>query len=129
MQFGVEVEVFKVQKDEFIFQGNFFEVVFQSVVDIQQICRVWNKDICKVCEGFSYGGLIVILLQCYEEDKVYGVNIVFSFWMVFMFLRRVMLRRSKENDYGFFCVLWGYIGVVRGYGYLYIFCSVKKCCW
>lgn len=48
MQKGVEVEVSKAQKDELILFGNSIEAVSQSAADIQQICRVRNKDIRKV---------------------------------------------------------------------------------
>jgi len=45
---GVEVEISKAQKDELILSGNSLEAVSQSAADIQQICRVRNKDIRKV---------------------------------------------------------------------------------
>lgn len=48
MQKGVEVEVSKAQKDELVLTGNSIEAVSQSAADIQQICRVRNKDIRKV---------------------------------------------------------------------------------
>ena len=48
MQPGVEVEASKAQKDELILSGNSLEAVSQSAADIQQICRVRNKDIRKV---------------------------------------------------------------------------------
>jgi large subunit ribosomal protein L9e len=44
---GVEVEISKNQKDELILSGNSLENVSQSAADIQQICRVRNKDIRK----------------------------------------------------------------------------------
>lgn len=46
---GVDVEVSKSQKDEIQLTGNSLENVSQSAADIQQICRVRNKDIRKVC--------------------------------------------------------------------------------
>lgn len=46
---GVDVEVSKNQKDEIQLTGNSLENVSQSAADIQQICRVRNKDIRKVC--------------------------------------------------------------------------------
>ena len=49
MQPGVEVEISKAQKDELVLQGNDLENVSQSAADIQQICKVRNKDIRKVC--------------------------------------------------------------------------------
>lgn len=48
MQGGVNVEVSKNQKDELTITGNSVEAVSQSAADIQQICRVRNKDIRKV---------------------------------------------------------------------------------
>ena len=45
---GVEVEISKNQKDELALFGNSLENVSQSAADIQQICRVRNKDIRKV---------------------------------------------------------------------------------
>jgi large subunit ribosomal protein L9e len=51
MQPGVEVEISKAQKDELILSGNSLEGVSQSAADIQQICRVRNKDIRKFLDG------------------------------------------------------------------------------
>lgn len=48
MQPGVDVEISKAQKDELQLTGNSLENVSQSAADIQQICRVKNKDIRKV---------------------------------------------------------------------------------
>lgn len=48
MQDGVDVETSKAQKDELVLMGNDIEKVSQSAADIQQICRVRNKDIRKV---------------------------------------------------------------------------------
>ena len=48
MQEGVDVEQSKNQKDEIQLTGNSLENVSQSAADIQQICRVRNKDIRKV---------------------------------------------------------------------------------
>lgn len=48
MQSGVDVEISKAQKDELVLTGNSLEAVSQSAADIQQICRVRNKDIRKV---------------------------------------------------------------------------------
>jgi large subunit ribosomal protein L9e len=51
MQAGVEVEISKAQKDELVLSGNSLEAVSQSAADIQQICRVRNKDIRKFLDG------------------------------------------------------------------------------
>lgn len=48
MRPGVEVEISKAQKDELVLSGISLEDVSQSAADIQQICRVRNKDIRKV---------------------------------------------------------------------------------
>ena len=45
---GVDVEPSKNVKDELQLTGNSLENVSQSAADIQQICRVKNKDIRKV---------------------------------------------------------------------------------
>ncbi|KAG6218716.1 hypothetical protein E4U34_003980, partial [Claviceps purpurea] len=47
MQQGVDVELSKTQKDELVLSGNSLENVSQSAADIQQICKVRNKDIRK----------------------------------------------------------------------------------
>ncbi len=49
MRAGVDVEISKNQKDELQLTGNSLEDVSQSAADIQQICRVRNKDIRKAC--------------------------------------------------------------------------------
>ncbi|MCJ1327460.1 60S ribosomal protein L9B [Thelotrema lepadinum] len=51
MQPGVDVEASKNQKDELQITGNSVEAVSQSAADIQQICRVRNKDIRKFLDG------------------------------------------------------------------------------
>ncbi|OAQ72824.1 ribosomal protein L6 [Pochonia chlamydosporia 170] len=51
MQEGVDVELSKNQKDELVLTGNSLEHVSQSAADIQQICKVRNKDIRKFLDG------------------------------------------------------------------------------
>ncbi|OLN95902.1 60S ribosomal protein L9-B [Colletotrichum chlorophyti] len=51
MREGVDVEISKTQKDELVLSGNSLEAVSQSAADIQQICRVRNKDIRKFLDG------------------------------------------------------------------------------
>ncbi|KAI9713941.1 MAG: hypothetical protein M1820_000671 [Bogoriella megaspora] len=51
MQPGVDVEASKTQKDELQLTGTSLENVSQSAADIQQICRVRNKDIRKFLDG------------------------------------------------------------------------------
>ncbi|KAI1094822.1 60S ribosomal protein L9 [Rostrohypoxylon terebratum] len=51
MQPGVDVEISTAQKDELLLLGNSLEDVSQSAADIQQICRVRNKDIRKFLDG------------------------------------------------------------------------------
>jgi large subunit ribosomal protein L9e len=48
---GVDVEQSKNVKDEIVLFGNSLENVSQSAADIQQICRVRNKDIRKFLDG------------------------------------------------------------------------------
>ena len=48
---GVDVEISKNVKDELTLSGNSVEAVSQSAADIQQICRVRNKDIRKFLDG------------------------------------------------------------------------------
>lgn len=63
MQPGVDVEVSKAQKDELIVFGNSLEGVSQSAADIQQICKVRNKDIRKVSAAlgrwFSVSSMLI----------------------------------------------------------------------
>lgn len=51
MQNGVDVEASKGVKDQLELTGNSLEGVSQSAADIQQICRVRNKDIRKFLDG------------------------------------------------------------------------------
>lgn len=48
---GVSVESSKGVKDQIELSGNSLENVSQSAADIQQICRVRNKDIRKFLDG------------------------------------------------------------------------------
>ncbi|KAE8354463.1 ribosomal protein L6, alpha-beta domain-containing protein [Aspergillus coremiiformis] len=48
---GVEVAISANVKDELLLSGNSLEGVSQSAADIQQICRVRNKDIRKFLDG------------------------------------------------------------------------------
>lgn len=50
---GVDVEASKTMKDELQLTGNSLENVSQSAADIQQICRVRNKDIRKVNPSYD----------------------------------------------------------------------------
>lgn len=51
MQAGVDVETSKNTKDQLEITGNSLEAVSQSAADIQQACRVRNKDIRKFLDG------------------------------------------------------------------------------
>ncbi|PQE06385.1 ribosomal L6 protein [Rutstroemia sp. NJR-2017a WRK4] len=51
MRNGVSVEASANQKDELQLSGNSLEDVSQCAADIQQICRVRNKDIRKFLDG------------------------------------------------------------------------------
>ncbi|TQV95779.1 60S ribosomal protein L9 [Cordyceps javanica] len=48
---GVDVAISTAQKDELVLSGNSLENVSQSAADIQQICKVRNKDIRKFLDG------------------------------------------------------------------------------
>ncbi|SCU86401.1 LAME_0E04412g1_1 [Lachancea meyersii CBS 8951] len=48
---GVSIEFSTIQKDEIVLSGNSIENVSQNAADIQQICRVRNKDIRKFLDG------------------------------------------------------------------------------
>ena len=51
MQPGVNVEPSKNVKDQLEVTGNSLEAVSQSAADVQQACRVRNKDIRKFLDG------------------------------------------------------------------------------
>jgi hypothetical protein len=103
MQPGVDVEISKNQKDELVLSGNSLEAVSQSAADIQQICKVRNKDIRKVR---------LRLRDRWSSD--YGsrvgktaTNMSHSSWTVCTSRRRATLSRSDGHaDMGFF-VLYG----------------------
>lgn len=69
MQSGVDVETSKNVKDELQLSGISLENVSQSAADIQQVCRVRNKDIRKVSQGFLI-------------DTAFRPTNVCSFWTV-----------------------------------------------
>ncbi|SCU96906.1 LAFA_0G08746g1_1 [Lachancea sp. 'fantastica'] len=48
---GVSIDFSTTQKDEIVLSGNSIENVSQNAADIQQICRVRNKDIRKFLDG------------------------------------------------------------------------------
>lgn len=58
---GVDVEMSSNVKDELVISGNSLEDVSQNAADVQQICRVRNKDIRKFLDGIyvSERGTIV----------------------------------------------------------------------
>ncbi|KAG0674037.1 hypothetical protein C6P41_002603 [Kluyveromyces marxianus] len=58
---GVSVEFSTNVKDEIVLTGNSVENVSQNAADIQQICRVRNKDIRKFLDGIyvSEKGVVV----------------------------------------------------------------------
>jgi hypothetical protein len=96
MQPGVEVEISKAQKDELILSGNSLEGVSQSAADIQQICRVRNKDIRKVRSSGPRGDMGMTV-----------ANATDSSWTVFTSRRRVTLLRSDGHAAMGFFVLYG----------------------
>ena len=67
MQEGVDVEISQSQKDELVLTGNSLEHVSQSAADIQQACRVRNKDIRKVRICCAALRALVIQFPSYED--------------------------------------------------------------
>lgn len=65
MQGGVEATISANQKDELVLSGNSLEAVSQSAADIQQICKVRNKDIRKVRLFFSHLPLFSSVCLCF----------------------------------------------------------------
>lgn len=57
---GVTIEQSANQKDELVISGNSLEDVSQNAADIQQICRVRNKDIRKFLDGIYVSERTVI---------------------------------------------------------------------
>jgi ribosomal protein L6P/L9E len=84
-QAGVEVFPSPNVKDELQLSGNSLEAVSQSAADIQQICRVRNKDIRKVsCK------------HTYSSTGMQDANTVSSSWTVCTCRSGATLSRSKE---------------------------------
>jgi hypothetical protein len=84
MHAGVDVEQSKNVKDELQLTGNDLENVSQSAADIQQICRVRNKDIRKVILA-SVGGW-----------QSHIANQSPSSWTVCMYRRGATLSKIRE---------------------------------
>lgn len=116
MQPGVDVEISKAQKDELILSGNSLEGVSQSAADIQQICRVRNKDIRKV--GFDADPT-----SC-GRDANTGRN---SSWTVSTSRRRATLLRSKGRAASGFFVLYGSHRSGKGSLAFACFVAGKRC--
>ena len=89
MQPGVDVEISKNQKDELILLGSSLEAVSQSAADIQQICRVRNKDIRKVCG-----------LGCLPPTRRTPLTGKTSSWTVCTSRRRATSWRSRAGARG-----------------------------
>jgi len=84
---GVKIEFSPNVKDELVLSGNSLENVSQSAADIQQICRVRNKDIRKVC--FS------------PQVAITVADIMYSSWMVCT-SRSVETSRMLKLKWGLF---------------------------
>ena len=82
MRPDVDVEASKNQKDELQITGNSLEDVSQSAADIQQICRVRNKDIRKVS-----------LVNASRDLETHTCS---SSWMVSTSQRRATLSRISK---------------------------------
>ena len=87
-QAGVEIIPSPNVKDELQLSGNSLEGVSQSAADIQQICRVRNKDIRKVRD------IIRLALQLLVWHI--GTNYLYSSWTVCTCRSGATLLRSKE---------------------------------
>lgn len=85
MHEGVDVEISKGQKDELTITGNSLENVSQSAADIQQICRVRNKDIRKVSVTWA-------------SDQACADIVAGSSWMVFTCQSGQISRRRHRNN-------------------------------
>jgi hypothetical protein len=97
MQEGVDVELSKSQKDELVLTGNSLEHVSQSAADIQQICKVRNKDIRKVC-------FLPPLWSSLPMDRegflfCFSLTIRCSSWTVCTFPKRATLLKSKRGRF------------------------------
>jgi hypothetical protein len=104
---GVEVEASKNQKDELILLGNSLENVSQSAADIQQICKVRNKDIRKVTyHPPSFNP------QSGTTTSFAFANPSYSSWTVSTSPRRATSWRNPRVDgQGFLCAFWVFTGV------------------
>lgn len=83
MRPGVDVEASKNVKDELQLTGNSLEDVSQSAADIQQICRVKNKDIRKVRDALARHLRLLLTLPC-------------SSWMVSTFRSAATSSRTRS---------------------------------
>ncbi|KAL9586079.1 MAG: hypothetical protein Q9203_003988 [Teloschistes exilis] len=72
MHEGVDIEISKSTKDELTITGNSLENVSQSAADIQQICRVRNKDIRKFLDGLK---LFCSVMASLKETGDAGVTL------------------------------------------------------
>lgn len=102
MQPGVEVEASTAQKDELVLSGNDIQNVSQSAADIQQICRVRNKDIRKVRQTDRGSN------PRKASEPRFANTVHHSSWTVCTFPRRATLFRMNRRGHGhgscFFCV-------------------------
>ena len=83
---GVDVEISKAQKDELQITGNSLENVSQSAADIQQICRVRNKDIRKVS----------VTVHIRVSWRL--MQFVSSSWMVCTYLKGAISRQRHKGE-------------------------------
>lgn len=74
---GVEIVPSPNVKDELQLSGNSLEGVSQSAADIQQICRVRNKDIRKVSSApqrysasFGFGSMLIVYIVLGRSVRV-----------------------------------------------------------
>jgi hypothetical protein len=124
MQEGVDVEISKSQKDELILTGNSVEHVSQSAADIQQACKVRNKDIRKVRLGnFSFYSSLppptfskTVNSRWTEIERSYFADFTNSSWTVCTSPRSATLLRNRLRDIGCLFLLRFWVsGVAKGH--------------
>jgi large subunit ribosomal protein L9e len=88
MRAGVDVKVSAAQKDELTLEGNSLEDVSQSAADIQQICKVRNKDIRKVRRWKP--------ARWANQVREQLLTRIHSSWTVCTYRRRATLSRRRK---------------------------------
>jgi hypothetical protein len=114
---GVSIEMSTNVKDELVLTGNSLENVSQSAADIQQICRVRNKDIRKVCPNVSSTLNLILTHLAVLGRSVRvgawqhrgGLNGFFSGVVIFLGLKNKIGNLKQKTDRMFFGISLGVI--------------------